>query len=199
MTDDIKPGEDVFDESDLGPSDDERRARRRLVADRVATTAAVTALGVWAGGLVALGACAAPFVFELTPYPFSGQAMGAAFRRFDSIAIGCGVVALGAEVVRTLAAAGQSQSRWMRVRRYLAIAMSVSALYAGMRLTPTIIDMHGQGVRRNVGARGAELERIHRQAELIGKATVPLAVVLIALHIFTGLRHRAERREQSDA
>jgi hypothetical protein len=185
MSEEIEPGEDVFTEEDLQPGDEDKSARRRMHADRAATTVAVTALGLWAGGMVALGACAAPFVFELTPYPFSGQAMGAAFARFDTIAIACSVLVLGCEVARTLIARGAATAIVPRIRRGLTVILAMGALYGGVRLTPSILALHNAGVRRNVGADGAELERIHKQAEMIGKITVPGALALIALHIFT--------------
>jgi hypothetical protein len=196
-----EPGDDVFSAADLEPTAAqqqaeqgaqqaaERRGERLAALDRAACAVAAAALGLWAGGLIALGACAAPFVFQLTPYPFSGQAMGAAFRRFDGIAIGCAVTLLAAEVVRTLLLGRRKQPWSARVRRYLAIAIAVAAVYSGTRLTPSIMDLHAAGARRNVGAEGSELERLHRQAELIGKVTVPAALVLIGLHVFT-LRRR---------
>jgi hypothetical protein len=185
MSEEPDPGGEVFSEADLAPGDDEKRARRRALIERAAASIAVVALGMWAGGLIALGACAAPFVFEFTPYPFSGQAMGLAFQRFDGIAMACGTIVLGCEVARTLVSRRREAQMWPRIRRVLAVLLAVGAVYGGMRLTPTIREMHERGVRRNVGAEGAELERIHAQAELIGKATVPLAVFLIFLQLFT--------------
>jgi hypothetical protein len=182
------PGEDVFSEDDLAPRDDERRGARLDALDKGATIVAVSALGLWVGGLVALGACAAPMVFEMTPYPFSGRAMGAAFSRFDSIAIGCSVLVLGCEIVRTLLALKRrprSGAILPRLRRYGAIVMAAGAVYTGMRLSPEIMQLHEAGVRRNVGVEGEQLEAIHAQAELIGKTLIPLALIVIALHIMT--------------
>src|SRR5258705_10868103 len=68
--------------------------------ERAATVVAIVCLAIWVGGLVALGACAAPIVFHVVPAPLSGDAMGAVFRRFDFIAIACGVVVLASEAVR---------------------------------------------------------------------------------------------------
>ena len=62
---------------------------------RLAAAVGALAAGVWVGGMVALGACAAPFVFRMTPAPYSGDAMGAAFARFDQIALGAAVALLG--------------------------------------------------------------------------------------------------------
>ncbi len=194
-----KSGEDVFSEEDLAPSDEDRRAIRRMRIDKAAVIVAVCALGVWVGGLLALGACAAPMVFEHTPYPFSGRAMGSAFARFDSIAIGCAVVALGAEVVRTLVSMKSGGGKWIgRLRRYAAIALALAGVYTGMRLTPSILELHEQGVRRNVGPAGEQLEALHAQAELIGKMIIPIALALIALHVIT-LRGRDDDDEEAFA
>jgi putative copper export protein len=173
-----------FSAADLGPSDEERRAARRALADRVAAALATLAAGIWVGGMVALGACAAPFVFKLTPAPFSGEAMGAAFSRFDSIALGAAVVILGCEVVRTWAA-GRRRTIASRIRRVVAIVMAASAAYIGLALTPQIMAMHRAGVSRNRGEQGVELERIHKRAEMFGKIEVVLGAALVGLHVFT--------------
>jgi hypothetical protein len=189
---DPAPGEDVFTEDDLAPDSLDSldsldiKAMRNMRIDRGLVVIAVSALGLWVGGIIALGACAAPMVFEFTPHPFSGRAMGAAFMRFDSIAIGCSVVVLGCEVVRTLLTMKErSQALMPRVRRYFAIAMAAGAVFLGMRLSPEIMRLHEAGVRRGIGVDGEHLQAIHAQAELIAKILVPMAFALIALHILT--------------
>lgn len=177
--------EGQFTAADLEPSDDEKRAARRALIDRVATTVAVISAGTWIGGMIALGACAAPFVFEMTPAPASGYAMGAAFARFDQIAIGAAVLLLGAEVARTLVAGRKSRTIAARVRRFLSVLMALGAVYTGLKITPRILALHHDGVRRGLGEGGMELERIHHAAELIGKAVTLAGVIVIALHVFT--------------
>ena len=178
-------GEGRFSESDLAPSADERRAERRALVERIGAALASVAAGISAGGLLALGVCAAPFVFRLTPAPFSGDAMGSAFARFDSIAIGCAVVVLGGEVARTWAAGRRGRTTAARVRRIFGILLAMSASYIGLALTPPINEMHRAGVRRGHGAEGAVLETIHARAELVGKAEVFFGLSLVALHVFT--------------
>jgi hypothetical protein len=146
---------------------------------------AVLAAGVWVGGLTALGACAAPYVFRLTPAPYSGDAMGAAFARFDQIALGAAVVLLGAEVARTWAERARARSVAARVRRLAAVIMAAGAAYLGLALTPQINQLHREGAQRGVGPEGAQLDRIHRTAETVGKAETGLGVLLVALHVFT--------------
>ncbi|MEZ4439112.1 MAG: DUF4149 domain-containing protein [Polyangiaceae bacterium] len=187
-----KPGEDVFTEDDLAPSDEDLRALRRHRLDKAATIVAAIALGLFLGGTIALGACAAPMVFELVPAPLNGKAMGAAFRRFDFIAIGCGVVVLGCEAFRTFLASGlfgggrrqATKERILRrARLYGAILLAGGIVWTGMVLSPRIMALHEAGARRNVGPEGAELESTHKTAELLGKIDTVLALLLIALHI----------------
>ena len=54
----------------------------------------IYAIGVWLGGLVALGAIAAPVVFAIVPMPASADAMTVVFRRFDLVAMACAAVAI---------------------------------------------------------------------------------------------------------
>lgn len=177
--------EERFSESDLAPSPESLRQARRGTIERVAATFGVLAAGLWIGGLVALGACAAPFVFELTPAPYSGHAMGAAFARFDQIALGCAVTAMAAEVARTWAAGRASRRPAARVRRLVAVLMALGAAYVALVATPTITELHRAGVRRNEGAEGIRMEAVHKQAEAVGKAQVFLGLALIALHMAT--------------
>lgn len=196
---DPAPGEDTFTAADLEPSDDEVRAGRALLADRIAAAVAALALGVWSGGMVALGACAAPQVFDKTPYPFSANAMGATFAQFDTIAVGCAAVALGAEVVRTVASLRSgSRSWWPRVRRYATIVAGAAAVFVAVALTPEINRLHGEGVRRNEGPQGAQLESIHAQAELLGKLQVVLAFGLVLVHVLT-VRTGTEEELEAEA
>ncbi len=87
-------------------SPEPRRARRvaPLLIDRVAASVAALAAGARVGGIVALGAWRCPVRLPARPGPFSGDAMSAAFARFDQFALGAAVILLGAEVARTWAA-----------------------------------------------------------------------------------------------
>jgi uncharacterized membrane protein len=174
-----------FSASDLEPSDQELGAARRLLVDRLAATVAVLAAGVWVGGMVALGACAAPFVFRLTPAPYSGDAMGSAFARFDQIALGAAVVILGAEVARTWAGGARARRPAARARRITAVIAAACAAYVGLVLTPHINALHHAGAQRGQGPQGDELDRTHKTAEAVGKAETGLGALLVALHVFT--------------
>jgi hypothetical protein len=189
--------EDRFSASDLEPSDEERRDERLALVDRLAAAVGALAAGLWVGGMVALGACAAPFVFQMTPAPFSGDAMGAAFARFDQIALGAAVTLLGAEVVRTYASGARARLPAARIRRVLAVVMAACAAYGGLVLSPHILELHHAGARRGVGPLGEELERTHVRAESVGKLELALGATVVLLHVLTVATRR--REEDDDA
>ncbi len=185
MSEETKPGDDVFTEEDLAPTSTDRRRKIRFVADKLAAAIATVALGGWAGGLVVPHFATTPWVLELTPPPLGGRVLAAILTSFDGMAIGCGALALGCEVVRTAIAATPRNTVTPRIRRYLTILLAAALAYTGTILTPQISQLVQAGASPQVGPDGAELARLYGQAELIGMATIPLAAVLIALHIFT--------------
>ncbi|MCK6588271.1 MAG: DUF4149 domain-containing protein [Polyangiaceae bacterium] len=193
------PNETRFTADDLAPSPEERRAARKALADRIAAAAASLSAGLAAGGLFALGACAAPFVFSLTPSPYSGHAMGSAFARFDQFAIGASILILAAEIVRTWAAGRRARSVFARIRRIAAIVMAASASYIGLALTPRIIELHRSGAVRGLGAEGLALDAVHARASLVGKVEIAAAVALVFLHVLTIAPRRPEEDDDDEA
>jgi hypothetical protein len=189
---------DTFTEDDLRPSDEEVARKRRDRADRAAATVAALASGLVVGGMVALGACAAPMVFQLTPAPYSGNAMGAAFARFDRIALAATCALLAAEVVRTYLARRRRPHLVERLRRFVGIGLAGAVAYIGLSLSPAIIEMHAQGVRRGEGDDGARLEAIHKRAEIVGRLEAVLALFCVGLHVFT-IRGRSDDDDELEA
>jgi Domain of unknown function (DUF4149) len=169
-------------------------SRYRL--EQGAAVFAVVSLGIWVGGLVALGACAAPIVFHVVPAPLSGDAMGAVFRRFDFIAIACGVVVLACEAVRIYVASATPSGAKVpaadRARTALAVVAAAAAIYGGTQLSPQIVALHVAGAVRGFGADGGELERLHALAETVAKIEVSAGLILLALQVTT-LRRVEER------
>lgn len=177
--------EGTFTEDDLAPGPEERSRARAATADRAAAAVAAIAAGVVVGGMIALGACAAPAVFALAPAPHSGYAMGAAFARFDRVAIGASVILLAAEVVRTYLARRRRPEILARVRRLAAFALAGCAAIMGLSVSPSINELHAGGARRGEGEQFRRLEAIHQRAETIGRIEVVVGLVLVGLHVFT--------------
>ncbi len=141
-------------------------------------------MAIWIGGLVALGACAAPIVFRVVPAPLSGDAMGAVFRRFDGIAIACAVVVLGCEAVR-IWVRDPPATVFERARTALSLVAAAAAIYAAVRLSPGIVALHQAGAVRGSGADGTELERLHKLAEAAAQVEVTAGLFLLLLQVIT--------------
>src|SRR5262249_11879017 len=130
-------------------------------------------------------------VFSVVPAPLSGDAMGAVFRRFDVVAIVCGVIVLACEAVRIRVASASSSGVKMgpsvtdRLRTALAVLATAAAVYGGARLSPAIVELHAAGAMRGFGEDGERLHRLHKRAELIAKVEVVAGLLLLALQVTT--------------
>jgi hypothetical protein len=140
---------------------------------------ALLAIAVWLGGLVSLGALAAPVVFSVAPWPASADAMTIVFRRFDRLAMACAVLVLLAEVAGAL----MRSSRLDRVRTLVATLAAAVAALEGTVISPRIAQLHAEGAIRGVDIPGRELARLHDWAEMCGKTEVVLLAALVVLHV----------------
>jgi uncharacterized membrane protein len=157
--------------------------RTRIVVQRLGSGLALVAVAVWMGGLVALGALAAPVIFARVPLPTSADAMTVVFRRFDTVAMACASAVLATEAVR--AALRMPFQRFDHARAFVSAAAAVVAVFEGIHVSPQIAHLHAQGVLRGLGGAGLELSRLHDLAELCGQVELGLLVVVIALHVVT--------------
>lgn len=151
-----------------------------LTLRRVLSIVALFAVAIWLGGLIALGAIAAPIVFAIVPYPSSADAMTLVFRRFDVVAMGCAAVVLATEAVR-----GVGGARFVRAdhaRAFASLLAAAAAVYEGVKVSPRIAALHAAGAIRGVDSAGLELARLHNLAEECGKAQILLLAAVIALH-----------------
>ncbi|MDI1432114.1 DUF4149 domain-containing protein [Polyangium sorediatum] len=189
---------DTFTEADLAPDPQEKRDRLLAVADRVAALVAVLAGGVYIGGMIALGAGAAPIVFSMLPRSIAGDVMGAIFARFDAVALGAALAVLAAEVTRMIAARRRGRTILSRLRRSCTLFMAVCAAYVALSLSPRINDLHRQGVQRDDTPQGQVLEAVHKRAELFGKIGMGMAFGLVVLSVFTIQPRRPEDEEDDE-
>ncbi len=147
---------------------------------RVTSIVALLAIAVWLGGLVALGAIAAPVVFSIVSLPTAADAMTVVFRRFDLVAMTCAAAILVSEAISALGA------RFGRVdiaRSVVSAVAAVAAVFEGTEVSPRIAMLHAAGVSRGLGSGGTELARLHGVAELLGNAQVLFLAVAVALHV----------------
>jgi hypothetical protein len=110
--------------------------------------AALMATALWTGGIVALGAFAAPAIFDVLASrgsPESRVVAGAVFgeilRRFHPLSYVCGAVVVGSLGMRAALGPRPSRFAW---RLATATAMLGSALFAGLVLSGWIEDARQQ-------------------------------------------------------
>jgi hypothetical protein len=151
-----------------------------LLLRRALSTIALLAIAVWLGGLVALGALAAPVIFAVVPFPSNADAMTIVFRRFDLVAMTCAALVLATEAVRPMARL--TFERLALARAGATLVAALAAVYEGVRVSPRIADLHAAGAIRGVDAAGIELARLHDVAEWCGKIELLLLVAVVALH-----------------
>jgi putative copper export protein len=161
----------------------------RLAVSRVLTIVALLAVAVWLGGLIALGAVAAPVVFSTVPWPSSADAMSIVFRRFDAVAMACAAILLATEAAR--AVGGLAFSRADHARALVSLLAAAAAVVEGIKISPRIAALHAAGAIRGVDAPGVELARLHDWAERCGKMELLLLSVVIVLHVLTLTSGRA--------
>jgi hypothetical protein len=153
---------------------------------RITSSLAIAAIAVWLGGLLALGAIAAPAVFSIVPAPWSADAMTVVFVRFDRVAMSSAGVVLVVEAVR--ARMPEVVGRLDIARVTTAVLASALAILEGVWLSPKIVHLHRAGAIRGLGELGLELESTHHLAELCGKVQAALLLGLLAMHVFTAAR-----------
>lgn len=145
----------------------------------VASVVGALAVAVWLGGLLALGAVAAPLVFANVSFPQSADAMTLVFRRFDMVAMTCAALAMASEAAKVAARAPFRRADHLRAG--LTVVAAACAAVEGTLVSPRIAALHGAGVMRGMGAAGETLSRLHDVAEALGKTQVVLLAVVLAL------------------
>ena len=102
----------------------------------------VLALTVWVGGLIVLGAIAAPAVFDVIGARqlsgdrlLAGAIFGEILGRFHLLSYLCGLVLLGTLIVRGVLG---PRPIWFAVRLATAFVMLAASAYSGMMVSPQI-------------------------------------------------------------
>jgi Domain of unknown function (DUF4149) len=110
---------------------------------------ALVALVVWIGGLMALGAIAAPAIFDvLGAQPIAdgrllaGAVFGEILRRFTLVSYGAGILLLGTLIVRAILGPRPRRFAW---RAAVATLMLAATAYAGIVVAERI-----RGIQREI-------------------------------------------------
>ena len=156
--------------------------------------ATVLAIAVWIGGLLALGAIAAPAIFDVVALRLgpdsrllSGAVFGEILKRFHPVTYGCGAVILLSLIIRAVLG---PRPRRFAIRLTIAIVMLAAAMYSGMVLSSRI-----DRVQEQIGAttaasslpaddpRRLEFGRLHGQSTLIQLVPLLGGVVLMLFEL----------------
>ena len=125
--------------------------------------AAVLGLVFWIGGLAALGAIAAPVLFEVLGArgpdgrALAGLVFGETLSRFHLAAYACGGVVIASLLVRAILG---PRPRRFAVRLFVAVAMAGATAWSGLALVPRI-----QAAQRTLGSASALPETDPRRVE----------------------------------
>ena len=149
---------------------------------KVTNAVALLACALWLGGMIALGAIAAPAVFGIVPAPHSADAMTVVFRRFDKLAMSCAAILALTEVVRARLSADLTRADLARGAAVLVAGLL--AVVEGIVLAPKIEALHRGGAVRGFGEAGEALESAHHLAELAGKGEALLVAAVVVLLAF---------------
>jgi len=156
--------------------------------------ATVLAIAVWIGGLLALGAVAAPAIFDvvaLRQVPddrlLAGAIFGDVLRRFHLVSYGCGALILMSLVTRAVLG---PRPRRFSLRLTVATLMLAASLYSGMVLSSRIARVqHEIGVSTSPSSlpatdpRRLAFGRLHGQSTLIQLVPLIGGVVLMLFEL----------------
>jgi len=155
--------------------------------------AAVLALAVWLGGLVALGVTA-PAVFSIVAArnvvegrALAGAIFGEILRRFHEVTYLCGALVLLSLAVRRVLG---PRPRRFGIRFAVGVAMVAATLYSGLVIRQNISRVQEEvGATTAISSLPAEnpqrvaFERLHRQSELVQLIPLAGACVLLFLEL----------------
>ena len=130
--------------------------------------AALLVLVVWLGGLVALGAVAAPTMFDVLQARVPGEGrvlagavFGETLDRFTLVEYACGVLLLLSLVLRAILGPRPRRFAW---RTTFACVMLAATLVSGLFVTPRI-----EGLQRSIGIAPSRLPEQDERRMLFGR------------------------------
>jgi hypothetical protein len=183
-----------FDASAAGVSPAAASAGGVGLVRRASAVVALLAIALWLGGLLVLGAIAAPVVFSVVPMPASADAMTIVFRRFDFVVMGCALVVLAAEAAAFFSGPGPTRADQWRLAA--CGAAGTLGTFEAFAIAPRIAALHAGGFVRGLGPEGMELSHLHDVAEWCGKTELVLLVVVVVLHVSALSRAAAPRNSR---
>lgn len=132
----------------------------------------VVGLAVWVGGLVVLGAVAAPHLFQSLPTEQAADLFGRILRTFGWVTFACGAVAMAGASLMYVAAPRGGVLPWLRI--VLLSVMLFIALGAQFGVHPKIAELRHDPSKRS------EFETYHKTSERLALLNLILGLSLLA-------------------
>lgn len=134
---------------------------------------------------MALGVFSGIAVFDSLPEGIAARAQAAALGRFDGVALGCAAALLASEMARSALALRLRRSTMGRLRRLCAFGLGIAAVYLALVVSPASAELRTSGVVPGVGPRGMELERLEQRGLMVRRFVIPIAALLVLLHVWS--------------
>ena len=142
-------------------------------------------LAVWIGGIVALGAIAAPVLFRRLPRPEAGALFGPMLRIFEKVSMGAAIAAVAGAAGKAVIG-GQNMNAWAVVRFGALGGMVLLLLVANLSLHPAIRRVQdanpGLSSRPDDDPARVKFQRLHTLSEkiMMGQLWLGLVALLLA-------------------
>lgn len=141
-------------------------------------------LALMAGGMLAIGAFAAPVMFKQLARPEAGDILTVIFRRYDNVLlVALGIIILG-EALRLLPGLLPVTAP-LAVARYVILGATVGmVLFSIFKVNADIETMHKAGIRPDTSPQGQVFHETHKLSEGLYKLEMLGAALLILLTPF---------------
>ena len=141
----------------------------------------ILVLGLWTGGLLALGAVAAPAIFTAAPSrPVAGKIFGAILLRFDKVELAFAVAALLSMAVIAVRAKGRRP--WLPL--VLTVAMGGLACMTAFEVHPAVVEERAKVGNFDLLPDGdpakARFDALHRTSVRLSGTKLLLGLLLLA-------------------
>lgn len=139
-------------------------------------------LVVWMGGIVALGAIAAPTLFRRLPPSEAGALFGPMLQVFEKISLGAAVATVAGAIARGIIG-HQNPNAWVLARDVALFGMVVFLLVSNFSVHPAVRKLQtenpGIGSLPESDPLRARFQRLHRISERLMKGQLLLGLVVL--------------------
>lgn len=136
-------------------------------------------LSVWIGGIVALGAIAAPVLFRRLPRPDAGALFGPMLRVFEKVSIGAAIATVAGAAGRAWLG-GQNANPWFFARVAVLAGMCFFLIAAVVFVHPAVRAVQEANPRISERPDGdparAKFQRLHKLSERLMSAQLVLGL-----------------------